>query len=107
MIIFFDSYFYNYDHRRITLKQETLTPLGYYLAKKPISKSKLARMTGITKDRIGNLCNDIKSKPTLEEVYLIGLAVDGTYEKLMEYLCDGIELRPESEWDVTPKSKKN
>ncbi|WP_090602888.1 hypothetical protein [Parapedobacter koreensis] len=85
----------------MALKQETLTPLGYYLAKKPVSKSKLGRMTGITKDRVGNLCNNIKSKPTIEEVYLIGLAVDGTYEKLMEYLCDGIELRPESEWDVT------
>lgn len=85
----------------MTLKQETLTPLGYYLAKKPISKSKLGRMTGITKDRVGNLCNNVKSKPKIEEVYLIGLAVDGTYEKLIEFLCDGVELRPEDEWDAT------
>lgn len=87
-------------------KQETLTPLGYYLGKKPVSKSKLARMTGITKDRITNLCNSITAKPTIEEVYLIGLAVDESYDKIIEFLCKGLKLRPESEWDATPKRKK-
>ena len=79
--------------------KETLTRLGLYLSKKPLSQAKLSRRTGISKDRISKLHVDIKSKPSIEEIYLIALALEVQYSEIVEFLCDGLKLRPEEEWD--------
>lgn len=79
--------------------KETLTKLGLYLSKKPLSQAKLSRRTGISKDRISKLHVDIKSKPSIEEIYLIALALEVKYNEIVEFLCEGLKLRPEEEWD--------
>lgn len=79
--------------------KETLTRLGLYLSKKPLSQAKLSRRTGISKDRISKLHVDIKSKPSIEEIYLIALALEVKYNEIVEFLCEGLKLRPEEEWD--------
>lgn len=79
--------------------KETLTKFGLYLSKKPLSQAKLSRRTGISKDRISKLHVDIKSKPSIEEIYLIALALDVKYNEIVDFLCDGLRLRPEEEWD--------
>ncbi|WP_158544402.1 helix-turn-helix domain-containing protein [Pedobacter miscanthi] len=79
--------------------KETLTKLGLYLSKKPLSQAKLSRRTGISKDRISKLHIDIKSKPSIEEIYLIALALEVKYNEIVEFLCEGLKLRPEEEWD--------
>lgn len=79
--------------------KETLTRLGLYLSKKPLSQAKLSRRTGISKDRISKLHVDIKSRPSIEEIYLIALALEVTYNEIVEFLCAGLKLRPEEEWD--------
>jgi len=85
--------------------EETLTPLGYYLGKRPLSKAKLGRMTGINKDRIGSLCNDLKARATVDEIYLIALAFQVPYSEIIDQICFGLELRPEEEWNLTAKKK--
>ncbi|KQB99890.1 helix-turn-helix transcriptional regulator [Pedobacter sp. Hv1] len=79
--------------------KETLTKLGLYLTKKPLSQAKLSRRTGISKDRISKLHVDINSRPSIEEIYLIALALEVTYNEIVEFLCKGLKLRPEEEWD--------
>lgn len=81
--------------------EETLTPLGYYLGKRPLSKAKLGRMTGINKDRIGSLCNDLRARATVDEIFLIALAFQVPYTEIVDFICAGLELRPEEEWDLT------
>lgn len=81
------------------MKKETLTRLGLYLSKKPLSQAKLARRTGISKDRISKLHVDIKSRPSIEEIYLIALALEVPYSEVVEFLCKDLKLRPEEEWD--------
>lgn len=85
------------------MEKETLTELGRYLSKKPLSQAKLSRRTGISKDRMSKLHVDIKSRPTGEEIYLIALALEVPYTEIMSFLYGKLSLRPESEWDVTPK----
>lgn len=79
--------------------KETLTKLGLYLTKKPLSQAKLSRRTGISKDRISKLHIDIKSRPTVEEIYLIALALQVPYSEIIDFLCQELKLRPESEWE--------
>jgi transcriptional regulator with XRE-family HTH domain len=88
------------------LKKETITKLGLYLARKPLSQAKLARMTGISKDRMSKLHVDISSRPTTEEIFLIALALGVPYTEIVDELCKGLQLTPESQWEITPKSKK-
>lgn len=83
----------------IEVAKETLTKLGHYLSKKPLSQAKLARRTGISKDRMSKLHVDVKSKPTIEEIYLIALALEVSYTEIVEFLCSGLKLRPEREWN--------
>ena len=80
------------------MSKEKLTKLGLYLSRKPLSQAKLARRTGISKDRISKLHIDIKSRPTVEEIYLIALALEVNYSEIIEFICEGLTLRPEVEW---------
>ena len=80
------------------MSKEKLTRLGLYLSRKPLSQAKLARRTGISKDRIRKLHIDIKSRSTVEEIYLIALALEVNYSEIIEFICEGLTLRPESEW---------
>ncbi|MFN0292535.1 helix-turn-helix domain-containing protein [Pedobacter helvus] len=79
--------------------KETLTRLGLYLSKKPLSQAKLSRRTGISKDRISKLHIDMKSRPTVEEIYLVALALQVPYSDIVDFLCHELKLRPESEWE--------
>lgn len=83
--------------------KETLTRLGLYLSKKPLSQAKLSRMTGISKDRISRLHIDVNTKPTIEEIYLISLALNVPINDISDFICINLSLRPESEWYVRQK----
>ncbi|MDX3914538.1 MULTISPECIES: helix-turn-helix domain-containing protein [Olivibacter] len=87
------------------MAKETITKLGLYLSRKPLSQAKLARMTGISKDRISRLHVDLTTKPTIDEVYLISLALEVNLNEIAAFLCKDLKLRPKSEWDVTPSKK--
>lgn len=83
------------------MKKGILTPLGLFLSRKPLSQAKLARMTRISKDRISKLHIDPKARVTIEEGYLIALALEIDITDIVKHICEGIELAPKDEWDVT------
>lgn len=89
-----------------SLKKETITQLGLYLSRKPLSQAKLSRRTGISKDRMSKLHVDIKSRPTAEEIYLIALALEIPYTDIIDFLCKDLKLRPQEEWDDTSRGRK-
>ena len=80
------------------MKKETLTKLGLFLSKKPLSQAKLARRTGISKDRISKLHVDIRTRPSIEEIYLISLALEIPYTEIVDFLCQGLSLTPKENW---------
>ena len=83
--------------------KETLTNLGLYLSRKPLSQAKLARRTGIKKDRMSKLHVDLNARPTLEEIYLIALALEVNYSEIVDFLCKDLKLRPREEWELSPR----
>jgi|GEM_PF-1032133 len=88
-----------------SLEKDTITQLGLYLSRKPLSQAKLARRTGISKDRMSKLHVDIKSRPTAEEIFLIALALEVPYTEIIDFLCKNLKLRPQAEWDITTRKK--
>ncbi|RXK86002.1 helix-turn-helix domain-containing protein [Filimonas effusa] len=66
-----------------------MTSLGLYLARKSVSKSEVARKTGLSKARISELTLNPTTKLQAEELYKIALAIDvNPCEILMELFKD-------------------
>jgi len=55
-------------------------------------------MTGITKDRMSDLYTKAKTRPTVEEIYLIALAISVNYSEIVDFLCKNLRLKPKEEW---------
>ena len=53
-----------------------MTELGKLLDKKSVNKAEIARKTSLNANRISNLCLKQSAKLTVEELYLIALAID-------------------------------
>lgn len=69
-----------------------MTRLGEYLNKKSVNKSDVARKTGLTPQRIGELTLKPRTKLSAAELYLIAKAIDEDPCKLLEYVCQDLEL---------------
>ncbi|MDP3198925.1 MAG: helix-turn-helix transcriptional regulator [Algoriphagus sp.] len=69
-----------------------MTRLGEIFIRKSINKADVARKTGMTSQRIGVLTLDQKAKLTAAELYLIAKAIDEDPCKLLEYVCQDLEL---------------
>ncbi|GAB2493398.1 helix-turn-helix domain-containing protein [Algoriphagus taiwanensis] len=67
-----------------------MTRLGEYLNRKSVNKSDVARKTGLTPQRIGELTLNPKTKLTAAELYLIAKAIDEDPCKLLEYVCQDL-----------------
>lgn len=67
-----------------------MTRLGEYLNRKSVNKSDVARKTGLTPQRIGELTLNPKAKLTAAELYLIAKAIDEDPCKLLEYVCQDL-----------------
>ncbi len=62
-----------------------MTEFGLYLSKKLVNRSDVARKTGISKTRLSELLNNSTTKLCVDELYLIGLAIDvDSYEVLKD-----------------------
>ncbi len=72
-----------------------MTKLGLLFAKKSISKSEVAKKTGLNKSRISDLT--LKSSAHLrgDELYLIALAIDMNPHDLLDYLYSDLKLKAE------------
>lgn len=70
-----------------------LTRLGEYLDDKSVNKATVARKTGLSKQRMGELTLNENSKLRAQEVYLIALAIGVPPGELFDYVCAGTKLR--------------
>jgi len=69
-----------------------MTRLGEYLSKKSVNKAIVARKTGLSKQRMGELTLNEGAKLRAYEVYLIALAIGVKPAELFEYVCQGLTL---------------
>lgn len=70
----------------------SLTKLGEYLTSKSVNKAIVARKTGLSKQRMGELTLNTNAKLRAEEVFRIALAIGVRPSELFEHVCSGITL---------------
>jgi hypothetical protein len=70
-----------------------MTKLGEYLTRRLVNKAIVARKTGLSKQRMGELTLNEDAKLRAREVYLIALAIEVEPGELFEYVCDGLKLK--------------
>jgi len=69
-----------------------MTKLGEYLSNKSVNKATVARKTGLSKQRMGELTLNSDAKLRAHEVHLIALAIGVDPCQLFEYVCAGVKL---------------
>ena len=69
-----------------------MTRLGEYLFNRSTNKAIVARKTGLSKQRLGEITLNNDAKLRAHEVYLIALAIGVKPAELFEYVCAGLEL---------------
>jgi len=69
------------------------TRLGQYLESKSVNKAIVARKTGLSKQRMGELTLNADSKLRASEVYLIALAIGVPPGELFEHVCAELTLK--------------
>lgn len=72
-----------------------MTKLGEYLAKKSVNRAALSRKTGITTHRLDDISNKESSRLMASEVYLIALAIGEDPGDVLDFVCEGVELKKE------------
>lgn len=70
-----------------------MTRFGEFLAKKSINRAAVARRIGISPARLSELSNKESARLTAEELYLTALAVGVDPGELLDYVCEGLELK--------------
>lgn len=69
-----------------------MTPLGFYLAKKSISKAEVSRKTGISKPRLSELTLNESTQLRAKELYLIALAIDVDPCEVLKEIFEDVKL---------------
>lgn len=69
-----------------------MTKLGEYLSNKSVNKATVARKTGLSKQRMGELTLNSDAKLRAQEVQLIALAIGLDPSELFEFVCEGIKF---------------
>ena len=70
-----------------------MTELGLYLSRKSVNRSDVSRKTGISKTRLSELSNNVKTKLRADELYLIALAIDVNPCEVLSIVCNELELK--------------
>lgn len=69
-----------------------MTKLGEYLARRSVNKAELGRKTGLTRQRISELCLSDKAQLKATEFYLIGLAIEADHLDMLKAICGHLKL---------------
>ena len=69
-----------------------MTEIGKFLSKKSVNKAEISRKTGIGTSRLSDLSLKESARLTVEELYLIALAIDVEPAKVLEEVCKKLEL---------------
>lgn len=69
-----------------------MTEIGKFLSKKSVNKAEIARRTGISTSRLSELSLKESTRFTVEELYLIALAIDVEPAIILEEVCKNLKL---------------
>ena len=69
-----------------------MTKLGIYLAQRSVNKAEIGRKTGLGRQRIGELCNNMSTRLSVEELYKIALAINIDPGEIFKEICKDITL---------------
>ena len=69
-----------------------MTELGEFFNKKSVNKAEISRRTGISTSRLSELSLKVTARLTVEELYLIALAMDVEPASVFKDICEKIEL---------------
>ncbi|APU11536.1 DNA-binding protein [Cellulophaga lytica] len=69
-----------------------MTEIGKFLEKKSVNKAEVARRTGISTSRLSELSLNDSTRFTVEELYLIALAIDTKPAMVLEEVCKHLKL---------------
>ena len=63
------------------------TRLGEFFNSRAVNQAQVSRRTGLSKQRLSELAINDTTKPRVEELYLIALAIEASPCELVEFLC--------------------
>ena len=69
-----------------------MTRLGDFFEKKSIKKADVSRKTGISPSRMSELTNNESTRLTVDELYLIALAIDLDPSIIIKNICNHLRL---------------
>ena len=69
-----------------------MTELGKFLNKKSVNKAEISRRTGISSSRLSELSLRKSARLTVDELYLIALAMDIEPASVLIEVCKNVEL---------------
>ena len=69
-----------------------MTEIGKFLSRKSVNKAEISRKTGIGTSRLSDLSLKESARLTVEELYLIALAIDVEPSTVLEEVCKKLEL---------------
>ena len=69
-----------------------MTEIGKFLEKKSVNKAEVSRRTGISTSRLSELSLNKTTRFTVEELYLIALAIDTNPAIILEEVCKHLKL---------------
>lgn len=69
-----------------------MTEIGKFLNKKSVNKAEIARRTGISTSRLSELSLNDSTRFTVDELYLIALAIDTSPAIVLEEVCKHLKL---------------
>lgn len=74
------------------MAREAVTKLGIFLENRNVNKAEVCRRTGLRPSRLTNLSNELKTKLTAKELYLIALAIEEDPCRLLDVCCGTLEI---------------
>lgn len=69
-----------------------MTEIGKFLSKKSVNKAEVSRKTGISTSRLSELSLKESTRLTVEELYLIALAIDTEPAIVLNEVCKSLKL---------------
>lgn len=69
-----------------------MTEIGKFLSKKSVNKAEVSRKTGISTSRLSELSLKESTRLTVEELYLIALAIDTEPAIVLNDVCKSLKL---------------
>ena len=75
------------------MTKKKLTRLGEFFNSRAVNQAQVSRRTGLSKQRLSELAINDTTKPRVDELYLIALAIEASPSELVEFICGHLKDR--------------